>query len=104
MSLDIWLEVVKPCEIHSQNITHNLNKMWMKAGCYDALYNSAGKKAKKILPILKKAIDKMKKNPKAYKKLDSPNGWGTFEHALPWLEEFYEACGLNPDAIIGIDK
>jgi hypothetical protein len=91
-------------EVHSQNITHNVNKMWMNAGCYDALYNSEGKKAKTISKILFKAIINMEENKEKYEKLNSPNGWGLYIDALPWLKELYSACMQYPDSIICVSK
>jgi hypothetical protein len=37
MSLDVYLEEVRPCTVYSSNITHNLNKMADEAGIYQAL-------------------------------------------------------------------
>jgi hypothetical protein len=112
MSLDIWLTVdvdtggtvPHRVELYSANITHNVNDMWMEAGVYDALYNSEGDEAGKHLQVLAKGIKDMSENPEKYEAMDSPNGWGSYKHALPWLQKWYVACYSHPKAIIGIWK
>jgi len=71
--------------------------MWRAAGCYDALYNSHGKKAKEILPKLESALLWLVTNPTKAKEYNAPNGWGLYENALPWLAEVCEYFRNNPD-------
>jgi hypothetical protein len=102
MSLDIYLEVPGMVEVASANFTHNTTPMWKKAGCYDALYMSEGKKCSEILPALRAARDLMQAQPDLYRALDPPNGWGKFDHAFPWLCDTIEAFAQHPDAIIRV--
>lgn len=104
MSLDIRLMAVGETEVSGKNITHNLTDMWKALGIYDALYNSAGKTAKEVLPILEEGLQKMRKDPHEYKKYDSPNGWGLYENALPWLAELVADFAEYPDGVIDISK
>ena len=90
--------------VHSQNITHNLNKLWKALDCYDELYNSEGKKAIEVLPKLEKAYKEVSENEENYQEYNSPNGWGMVEHATPWLKELILAIQSNPDATIKISK
>lgn len=78
MSLDIWLTEKIETEVVSKNMTHNVNKMWIKAGIYDALYNSEGKQAKEVIQILQDGLNEMLDNSEEYKKLNPPNGWGSY--------------------------
>jgi hypothetical protein len=39
-----------------------------------------------------------------FKMHDAPNGWGTYEQFLPWLEEYLRACEENPDAIVMVSR
>ena len=106
MSLDIYLsgpEVVL-VEHFSANYTHNVVSMWNLAGVYDALYMSAGRLAKDILPALKSGLIDMKTNPDPYKAMNPENGWGSYETAVPWLEALIAACEENPESIIGVSK
>lgn len=105
MSLDIWLRCPH-CNltVGDLNYTHNVREMWIKAGCYDALYNSDGKKASETLPILHQAILHMSNNGPEYIQLNPANGWGSYEGALKFLKEWREICEQHPDMLIGVWK
>lgn len=113
MSLDIWLwaevdlggpEGPHKITLADKNITHNLVGMWRCAGVYDALYQSEGKKAADILPALEVGVDFMLENETECRKYDASNGWGCYEHALPFLQEMVEACRNFPKARIGVSR
>jgi hypothetical protein len=112
MSLDIWLTIgvdtggPEPYEItlYDANYTHNVTPMWRKAGIYEALYESDGKQAGEILPMLRAGIVDMERKPNAYIALNPSNGWGSYETALPWLRKFTAACERHPKAVIGVWK
>jgi len=104
MSLDFYLQRVQPTDVFDANITHNLSKMWSEAGCYKALYQSEGKTAQEVLPDLLKALDDMERRPEYFRQFDAHNGWGTYEHALPWLRKLVDACNEYPDATIRVSK
>jgi hypothetical protein len=104
MSLDIWLTAKIETDVVDRNITHNLNKMWKAAGIYDSLYNSEGQTAASVLSNLEDGLELMIKDPERFKKLDSPNGWGTYENAVPWLTRLIKGFKEYPDGIIGISK
>lgn len=102
MSLDFIL--VDCNEVYSGNMTHNVTDMWREAGVYNALYNSHGLKAWLIIDQLAAGIGDMVTFPEKYKNMDSENGWGTYDRALPFLIEVYKNCKKNPGARIEIDK
>jgi len=110
MSLDIWLYYPSAttegtdATVIDLNITHNLTPMWRLAGCYDALYMSVDREARTISPALEEAVRRMKVDPAAYVALNPPNGWGSYEDALPWLERLLVACKAHPSAIVGVSK
>jgi hypothetical protein len=94
MSLDFSL--VHTREDYSVNYTHNVIDMWVKAGCYDALYKSQGFAAANIIPFLVKARDNMEAKPEEYKAMNPKNGWGDYDTALsftglPRLSRFYNS-------------
>jgi len=112
MSLDIWLEVKvdtggeepHTVELFSANITHNLNKMAEEAGIYmhlwrpnELLENPTG--ADLISP-LEEGLKKLKETPEYYEKFNSPNGWGMYEHFVPFVEEVLSACKEHPKASV----
>ena len=104
MSLDIYLTAVIETEVVSKNITHNVSGMWTEAGIYNSLYNSAGKRAKEVLPNLEVGLALMKAYPERFKKHSAKNGWGTYEQAVPWLEDLIEQFWKYPDGKIDVSK
>lgn len=108
MSLDFTLysdnESNDVDNIYSGNYTHNVAKMWRRSGVYDALYNSEGKLAKDILPVLANGYEHMKENPSEYEELNPPNKWGSYEGALDYLKEVMDACRKYPNSKIAISK
>lgn len=105
MSLDIWLEVEgEEFTVADKNITHNLNRMWQEAGVYEALYESEGKTAKEIIPTLEEGLQRMIADPKHFKQFDSPNGWGLYKNAVPWLAELIAEFKEYPDGVIGVSR
>jgi len=107
MSLDIYLSD-QPCPTcgHSEevfwcNITHNLGKMAVAAGIYGVVWRPEKHgitKAEMLIESLRAAIAEMEANPDVYRAFDSPNGWGMYEHFVPWLRAYLAACEKWPNA------
>jgi hypothetical protein len=118
MSLDIYLMAgacPNPCEhcdyessgerqLFHSNITHNLARMWSAAGCYEALYESDGHRAEEIRGVVAAALAKMRAEPETYRQYNAKNGWGMYEHAVPWLRDFLTALETYPSAVIGVSR
>lgn len=122
MSLDVYLispqkiksicshcntEVESEEELFEANITHNLFKMAHQAGIYKLLWRPDELEifvASLLISPLENAIAWMKSDPKFFKQFDSPNGWGTYDQFLPWLERYLEACIKYPDAIVEVSR
>jgi hypothetical protein len=111
MSLDISLLPNKcpTCgrydyEVFSANYTHNVTPMWSKAGVYEALYESDGKRAGDYIDALRKGVEDMKNNLAEYHKLDSPNGWGTANTAVAFLQSVLTAFLEHPDCTISVSR
>lgn len=114
MSLDIYLTKRQTCPncghefgdpegeaIHSQNITHNLGGMAGEAGIYECLWHpeeSGIKSAGQLIAPLRQAIEQMESDPERFKKHNAPNGWGMYEHFVPWLKRLLTACEESPGA------
>jgi len=111
MSLDFYL-ITKDIDgndhtVLSENITHNLTKMADKAGIYDALWRPEEKnykKAKDIIKVLEAGLKKLKDKPEYYKKFNAPNGWGLYEHFVPFAESILEGCKKYPSAKISCSR
>ena len=99
MSLDIRLK-----GMDSHNYTHNVTDMWHLLGCYDALYNSEGMKAKDVLPVLAEAVISGPVRIKELRRLNPENGWGDADRALVWLYKVYCEFAEYPNKRIEVCK
>lgn len=88
------------------NITHNLTKM--ASAVSDDFYRAIWRPEELfviptttyVLPLLEEGLSELKSNRHKYEKFNSPNGWGLYEHFVPWVEEYIEKCRKNPDCRI----
>lgn len=103
LEVDVGEEDLHRATLYSANITHNLNTMAEACGVYNALwrpFKSESEVAGDIIAPLKKELKKLKASPEYYKKYNSPNGWGTYEYFVPFVEKALEACKKYPKAKI----
>ena len=103
MSLNFYLTRVQPMVVFDTNITHNLGKMAEAAGIYNVLWRPGEygyATAEQIIPILREGLSKLEADPEKFKKFDSPNGWGIYDHFVPFVRKVLEACEEYPDAEI----
>ena len=92
-------------EVYSANITHNLNRMAEAAGIYQACWRPEEigvTTAKQLVPLLTEGLAKLKADPKHYEQFNSPNGWGLYEHFVPWVEAYLRACEEYPEATVRV--
>jgi hypothetical protein len=90
-------------EVFGSNITHNLSAMAKAAGVYEACWRPDEHgyfKALHILPVLERGIAALQSEPERFEQYNAPNGWGTYEQFVPWLQRYAEACSAHPDAIV----
>lgn len=107
MSLDVYLEEVRPTEIFEANITHNLNHMAHEAGIYKHLWmpEEIGiSLASQLIEPLTKAVADMKANPERYMKHNPENGWGSYKDFVPWVETYLAACIEFPEAKVRVSR
>jgi hypothetical protein len=91
--------------VDSFNITHNLGKMADAAGIYECLWRPEEQsppivKAEQCVPLLMAGLVLLRAAPETFRKLSAPNGWGTYEDFVPWVEKVLMACEANPDALV----
>lgn len=101
MSLDITLTAVRPTEVYSCNITHNLGKMADAAGIYQHLWRPLElhiTKAQDLIAPLALGLSKLKANPDTYRQFNPENGWGNYEALVEFVTAYLQACIANPDA------
>lgn len=118
MSLDVSLCIIKTCPhcgqptgeteiVYDANITHNLGAMANEAGIYQHLWRPEElgiTKASELIEPLTKGILDMKARPDHYKQFNAANGWGLYEHFVPWLEKYLDACKEYPDAVVEVSR
>lgn len=114
-------------EVYWANITHNLGAMASEAGIYEALWRPYKLKqeynisendddaeyefaktndvfAHEIINILEKGLKDLKEKPDYYEQFNSSNGWGLYEHFVPFVEKYLEACKQYPQTIINVSR
>lgn len=107
MSLDVFLSATRPCTVFSSNITHNLNRMAQEAGIYQHLWRPEElgiTKAAQLIEPLRTGLTLLRCDPARFRQFDAPNGWGTYEHFVPFVEEYLAACEQNPDADVSVSR
>jgi len=107
MGLSVYLNVIKPVAIYSNNITHNLAMMADEAGIYEALWrpDEVGiTKASQLIEPLTKGLNALLKNSARFKEYNSPNGWGTYEGLVDFVRGYLDACIANPDSDVEAER
>lgn len=113
MSLDVYLSSPKcpTCgheeSLYCANITHNLGAMADAAGIYMALWrpDECGiETAAQLIEPLRAGLAWLKANPEEARKHDAPNGWGLYQHFVPFVEKYLAACEEHPEAIVSVSR
>lgn len=115
-------------QLYHANVTHNLSGMAHEAGIYEVLWRPYRLKenydlpqdedydeeyefesrsitlAHELIPIIEKGLIDLKKRPEWFEKFNSPNGWGLYEHFVPFVEKYLEACKEHPSAIVEVSR
>ncbi len=107
MSLDVYLTKTRPTPVYESNITHNLAEMAEEAGIYFHLWRPdeiSITKASELIEPLRKGIALMKSDAPRFEKHNAENGWGTYKHFVPFVEEYLKACEENPDADVRVSR
>ncbi len=107
MSLDVSLVMMLPCEVYEGNITHNLNGMAKEAGLYQWLWRPDEIEvttAKQLIGPLKVGLALLESDPDRFRKLNPPNGWGTYDGLVEVVRDYLEACEKYPTATIQVSR
>jgi len=113
MSLDISLIEVKPTQVWTENITHNLaamaravkllndltlyNVLWRPDECDPPL-----QKARDVIEYLRQALALLLAEPERYKEFNPSNGWGSYTRLLDLVGSYLVGCVNNPNADIRV--
>lgn len=107
MSLDVSLTALRQTEVFDANITHNLGPMAEAAGIYHHLWRPEEigvHKAEQLIEPLARGLAFLKADPAKFQALNAPNGWGEYEHFVPFVEGYLQACRDNPDADVEVSR
>lgn len=112
MSLDIYLEDEGRYGSHtlfSANITHNLNAMAEAAGIYKHLWRPEEleppvTRAGDLIGPLRAGYQRLLDNEAVMREHDSPNGWGMYQHFVPFVAEVIAACERYPEATVRVSR
>jgi hypothetical protein len=107
MSLDVWLEDEAGEELYSRNITHNLCEMADQAGIYKCLWRPEEidiTHARQLIDPLDSGVALLATQKARFEKFNSPNGWGMWEHFLPFCADYLQACRDHPDALVKVSR
>ena len=112
MSIDIDLIGTDGTSLYYANITGNLAEMAEKAGLYSSIWApwqtnafteaEAATYAKDIIEIVKKGLATLKEKPEYFKLFNPPNGWGTYDGFLRFVERYLENLEKYPEATISV--
>ena len=87
--------------LFTRNITHNLGKMAMAAGIYEALWrpDEVGlTKAHDLIKPLREGLARLKGNRPAYEIHNPENGWGDYDSLVGFVEAYLNGCIEHPEA------
>ena len=116
-----------PAEVFHANITHNLVPMAKAAGVYDELWrpyrllagyrdvrdgitseydfeDSVEIKAGMLIGGLRNGLHMLKLRPSTFTPLNPPNGWGTYDGLVKFVQNYLDACYLYQDAIVIVSR
>jgi hypothetical protein len=107
MSLDVYLTAIRPKTVYDANITHNLGAMAKEAGIYQHLWRPEElgiTHAQALIEPLTVGLALLKSDEPRFSKFNASNGWGMYEHFVPFVEKYLQACIENPDAEIRVSR
>lgn len=106
MSLDVYLQKEHQT-VYDSNITHNLGAMAEEAGIYKHLWHPDEigiTKAAQLVEPLSAGVALMRADPERFEKHNAKNGWGMYEHFVPFVVGYLDACVKNPDADVMVSR
>lgn len=83
------------------NLTSNTGEM-ISAVCGMSIPDMDKLSAKKALPVLKKGISALSKNPEAFRQYEPENKWGTVETTLAFLKKLAVQCEEFPTSVMEV--
>jgi len=107
MGLTVYLNEVSPHIVYDRNITHNLTDMARVANIYLTLWRPEElgiKTAAELVSPLEEGLNKLRSDPEKFKKLNSVNGWGTYDDFVAFVEDYLNECKEHPNATVEVSR
>lgn len=110
MSLDVHLRNASAEDgdyLYSANITHNLNRMAGEAGIYACLWRpdeNGITHAHQIIEPLAAGLALLVTQKARFEAFNAANGWGLWEHFVPFCADYLQACRDNPEALVEVSR
>ena len=107
MSLDVTLRDEAGDELYSRNITHNVGRMAQEAGIYKCLWRPEElgiTHAKQMIDLLEKGVALLATEKSRFEQFNSPNGWGMWEHFVPFCMDYLQACRNHPESQVEVSR
>lgn len=82
------------------NITHNLSRMAAEAGIYEVTWRAGENNivtAHHLIEPLERGLVELINRPEHFRQFDAKNGWGTYDHFVPWVQKLLQACKDHPN-------
>lgn len=61
-------------------------------------------RARDLIETLRAGIAKLHADPVYFKRFDSPESWGRYEHFMPFVRDYLRACEEHPDAEVKVSR
>lgn len=107
MSLTVYLSEISLHVVYDRNITHNLRDMAKAANIYLILWQPEEwgiTKASELISPLEEGLNKLRSDPEKFKKLNSVNGWGTYDDFVAFVEDYLNECKEHPNATVEVSR
>lgn len=96
-------------EFYNANITHNLNKMAEAADIYTALWRPEEATppyvyGADLVKVLSDGLERLEADPAKFEVFNASNGWGLYEHFVPFVRKYLNACKKYPTAKVGASR
>lgn len=97
-------EMLAP-EIHEQiEAQRKADNYHGRGGVFELEKSLPAVRAGDLIEPLRKGLADLRARPEHFKTFDSPNGWGLYEHFVPWVEKYLAACEENPHALVEVSR
>jgi len=90
-------------ELFDGYVTNNLKDMAKAANIYLHIWRPAEKNvttAADLIEPFTRGLHQLKSQPKYFKEFNPPNGWGTYEGFVKFVEDYLTSCRENPKALV----